>query len=300
MPAKKRKAKDTDEVLPDVKKPMEEEKKESSKQIPTGALRIYTWNINGIRAVTGKKELQNFISKENPDILCLNEIKIDKDKLESEGIQKIFPTTYNYYWNCCKVKSGYAGTAIFSKIKPINVTYDIGIPKHDGEGRTITAEYEKFFLVATYIPNAGQKLERLGYRTKEWDADFRKYLKSLEAKGKPVIWCGDLNVAHNEIDISNPKGNLKSAGFTKEERAEFATLLGMGFVDTFRKLYPSKVEYTYWSARGTARAENKGWRLDYFVVSESIFPSVVDCGAQKNVMGSDHCPLQLVLNLDKK
>jgi exodeoxyribonuclease III len=262
-------------------------------------LRVCTWNINGIMAATGKNELQNFLAKEDPDVLCLNEIKIDEDKLKKEGMQDLFPKSYNFYWNCCKSKGGCAGTAIFSKIKPLNVTYDIGIAKHDQEGRTITAEYEKFFLVATYIPNAGQKLDRLGYRTAEWDPDFRNYLKELEAKGKPVVWCGDLNVSHHEIDISNAKGNLKSAGFTIEERAEFTKLLDMGFTDTFRKLYPTKVSYSYWSARGTARKENKGWRLDYFVVSNSFFPAVVNSEMLPDVMGSDHCPLKLTLDLTK-
>ena len=189
---------------------------------------------------------------------------------------------------------------MFSKVKPLDVTFDIGIPKHDQEGRTITAEFEKFILVTCYVPNAGQKLDRLDYRTKEWDLDFKNYLKSLEVKKKKcVILCGDLNVAHHEIDISNPKGNMKSAGFTKEERQGFTDLLSAGFKDSFRELHPKEVKYTYWNTRSNARAQNKGWRLDYFVVTGELMSAIAESDTVPNVMGSDHCPIKLTLTLGK-
>jgi exodeoxyribonuclease III len=190
--------------------------------------------------------------------------------------------------------------AILTKAKPIQIIHDLGIPKHDQEGRTITAEFEKFYLVACYVPNAGQKLDRLAYRTKEWDPDFRNFLVELNKK-KPVILCGDLNVAHHEIDIANPAGNKRSAGFTVEERAEFTKLLDLGFVDTFRNLYPKVVKYSYFNMRGSARKDNKGWRLDYFVASKILIEggSVEDSIINNDIFGSDHTPIELKLNLSK-
>jgi exodeoxyribonuclease III len=213
---------------------------------PSSTIKILSWNINGIRAVLKKKDLQKLIAKEDPTILCLNETKIDSEKLEQEGIKHLFPKHYLQYWNCVKPpKKGYAGTAIFSKVRPLSVQYDIGVQQHDLEGRTITLQFKSFYLVACYVPNAGQKLDRLGYRVKKWDADFQNYIQNLEKTGKPVILCGDLNVAHHEIDISNPKGNTRSAGFTVEERAEFTKFLKKGFTDTFRKLYPKTVTLNF-------------------------------------------------------
>ena len=269
-------------------------------EFPAKTIRIYSWNVNGIRAVMGKKELQKFFEKENPDILCLNETKINEDKLDSKIVSELSKDKYLQFWNCCKVSSGYAGTALFSKVRPLDVTFDLGIPKHDQEGRTITAEFEKFILVACYVPNSGQKLNRLDYRIKEWDVDFRTYLKELETKkNKCIILCGDLNVAHKEIDISNPKGNTRSAGFTIEERNEFTKLLDMGFIDSFRELHPKEIKYTYWNMRSKAREENKGWRLDYFVTTNTLLPAIEDSNAMKDIMGSDHCPIILKLVSDK-
>ena len=261
---------------------------------PKNKARIYTWNINGLNAVMGRGDLEKFLKQEDPDVLCLNETKMDESKIASGKIkEKLFPDKYLQYWNCCKSSSGYAGTAILTKVKPLEVKYDLGIMEHDLEGRTLTAEFEHFILVACYVPNAGQKLDRLSYRTKKWDVDFRRYLKNLEtSKNKCVILCGDLNVAHHEIDISNPKGNLRSAGFTVEERTEFTNFLNEGFVDSFRK-------YTYWNLRSGARASNKGWRLDYFAISEVLMDAVEESDMLSQVMGSDHCPIKLVLDLPK-
>lgn len=268
---------------------------------PSGKARLYSWNINGLNACMSRGDLQKFLKEEDPDLLCLNETKMDEKKIDSEKVKsKLFPEKYLQYWNCCKSSSGYAGTAILTKVKPIDVKYDLGIVEHDLEGRTITLEFEDFIIVACYVPNAGQKLDRLTYRTKEWDVDFRKYLKNLEqTRNKCVILCGDLNVAHHEIDIWNAKGNKKSAGFTVEEREEFTNLLNLGFVDSFRRLHPKEAKYSYWNLRSNARAENKGWRLDYFVVSEALMDAVEESDMLNKVTGSDHCPLKLFLNLHK-
>eukprot|EP00826_Nyctotherus_ovalis_P030220 TRINITY_DN2404_c0_g1_i3.p1 TRINITY_DN2404_c0_g1~~TRINITY_DN2404_c0_g1_i3.p1 ORF type:complete len:334 (+),score=74.16 TRINITY_DN2404_c0_g1_i3:265-1266(+) len=269
-------------------------------EFPAEVVHICSWNVNGLRAVMGKKELQGFLSKESPDILCLNETKISEEKLDAKITSELSKENYLQFWNCSKTSSGYAGTALFSKVRPIDVSFDLGVSKHDQEGRTITAEYSKFVLVACYVPNSGQRLARLSYRTKEWDADFRNYLKNLETtKNKCVILCGDLNVAHKEIDISNPKGNMKSAGFTVEEREEFGRLLEMGFADSFRELHGKEVKYSYWNMRSNARKENKGWRLDYFVTSKALLPAIKDSNIMDKVMGSDHCPVNLELVLGK-
>ncbi|KAL4429737.1 hypothetical protein ABPG74_001423 [Tetrahymena malaccensis] len=258
---------------------------------------ISSWNVNGIRAVQKKGELENYIKSLNPDVICLNESKIDSEAFKKDSsLMKMIPSEYKQFWNFCKPPNkGYAGTAIFSKVEPISVQFDIGTKKHDQEGRTITLEYDKFYLVACYVPNAGQGLKRLDYRVKEWDLDFQKFLNDLKSK-KNVILCGDLNVCHQEIDIAKPKGNEKSAGFTKEERAEFTKFLSQGWVDSFRKKYPTKVQYSYWNLRSGARKTNQGWRLDYFVVNEKFYPFIQDSTINNDIMGSDHCPIELKID----
>lgn len=268
---------------------------------PGGKARLYSWNVNGLKACMGRGDLQKFLKEEDPDVLCLNETKMDEKKIEAEKVRKnLFEEKYLQYWNCCKSSSGYAGTAVLTKVKPLSVKFDLGIIEHDLEGRTITLEFPDFVLVACYVPNAGQKLDRLVYRTKQWDLDFRKYLKNMEqSKNKCVILCGDLNVAHEEIDIWNASGNKRSAGFTIEERTEFTNFLKLGFADSFRKLHPTTVKYSYWNLRSNARAENKGWRLDYFVVSDALLGAVTDSDMLTKVTGSDHCPLKLFLDVSK-
>lgn len=318
MPPKKKvekvkKTEDSEPSVPKSKKPKNDETqnkltnfitKETKSNYDLGdgkftkdQIMISSWNVNGLRAVLGKNELNKYIEKCKPDVFCLNETKIDKESLDSQQIGKQMPKDYHQYWNCCKSQKGYSGVAIFSLCKPISVKEDIGISEHDQEGRTLTLEFDKFYLISCYVPNAGQKLVRLDYRTQKWDPAFRNYLNELNKK-KHVIWCGDLNVAHHEIDISNPKGNLRSAGFTIEERNEFTKLLDMGFVDTFRKLYPKEIKYSYWSMRSAARKENKGWRLDYFITNPELFEKgVKDSKINNEIMGSDHCPIELELNI---
>ncbi|KAK2154944.1 hypothetical protein LSH36_253g04042 [Paralvinella palmiformis] len=254
-------------------------------------MKFSSWNINGIRAWC-EKNGHSYITAESPDILCLQETKCEKNKIprdvEIEG--------YHRYW-LSGDKEGYSGTGLYSKVKPIEVKYGLGIEKHDKEGRVITAEYEKFYMVTAYVPNAGRGLPRLGYRHDEWDPDFTAYLKELDKK-KPVIMCGDLNVAHKEIDLANPKSNKKSAGFTPEEREGMTNLLSEGFVDSFRELYPEeKGAYSFWTFMGNARAKNVGWRLDYFIISERLKPNLCDNVIRKDVFGSDHCPITLFMNL---
>nr|XP_018899599.1 PREDICTED: uncharacterized protein LOC109032096 isoform X1 [Bemisia tabaci] len=253
-------------------------------------LKIASWNVAGIRAVL-KKNGQDYIKKEDADIVCLQEVKCKEGELPGEGRFK----GYHMYW-CAGMKPGYAGVALYSKEKPLSVKKGLGKPEHDEEGRVITAEYEKFYVVGTYVPNAGQGLKTLPKRLK-WNTDFENYLKELDEK-KPVILVGDLNVAHEEIDLANPKTNQKSAGFTKEEREGMTHLLKQGFVDTFRHLYPDKKgAYTYWTYLRNARANNTGWRLDYFVLSERLVPNVCDNVMRSKVMGSDHCPIVLFLHV---
>ncbi|XP_073987152.1 recombination repair protein 1 isoform X2 [Rhodnius prolixus] len=253
-------------------------------------LKITSWNVAGLRAWL-KKSGMDYVLKEDPDILCLQETKCPEKKLPSEA------KLSGYHMYCCdSLKDGYAGVALYTKEKPLKVTYGLGIKEHDSEGRAITAEYDKFFLVATYVPNAGQGLKTLPKRMK-WDEDFRKYLKDLDLK-KPVILCGDLNVAHNPVDLANPKTNTKSAGFTQEERDNMTELLKQGFVDTFRHLYPEVTgAYTYWTFIGNARSRNTGWRLDYFVLSERLLSGLCDNVIRSKVYGSDHCPITLFLQI---
>lgn len=249
--------------------------------------KLISWNVNGLRAVLGKGFL-DFFDDKKPDILCLQEIKLSEGQLdlELEG--------YESYFNYAE-KKGYSGTAVYTKIKPIKVTYGIGIDKHDHEGRVITLEFNDCFLVNVYTPNSQRELERLSYRM-EWEDDFRAYLLSLD-KVKPVIVCGDLNVAHTEIDLKNPKTNRRNAGFTDEERNKFTKLLEAGFIDTFRYFYPDKIgAYTWWSYMFKARQNNAGWRIDYFCVSKSLTDKIKDAIIHSDVMGSDHCPVELLID----
>lgn len=253
-------------------------------------MKIISWNVNGIRAAL-KKDMAGFLATENPDILCLQETKAREEQVELP----LEFGSYKGYWNSAE-KPGYSGTAIFTKEVPLSVTRGFGIEEHDGEGRVITAEYADFFLVNVYTVNAQDGLRRLPYRL-EWDAAFRLYLGELaKGKGKPVIFCGDLNVAHEEIDLARPSANHKSAGFSDEERASFSELLESGFVDTFRHFYPEKTEaYSWWSYRGGARQRNVGWRIDYFGISPSLLPRLGAAAILPHVMGSDHCPVSIEL-----
>lgn len=247
-------------------------------------MKLVSWNVNGLRAIY-KKGFKESFKELNADIFCIQETKMQEGqiKLELQG--------YNQYYNYAERK-GYSGTAIFTKKEPINVTYGIGIEEHDKEGRVITLEFDKFYMVNCYTPNSGRELARLEYRM-IWEDEFKKYLIKLD-KQKPVIICGDLNVAHTEIDLKNPKSNRKNAGFTDEERGKIDNLLNSGFTDTFRKIYPDKEgAYTWWSYMFNARANNAGWRIDYFLVSDRISKSIKDAYIYSEIMGSDHCPVGL-------
>ncbi|WP_291650558.1 exodeoxyribonuclease III [Clostridium sp.] len=251
-------------------------------------MKLISWNVNGIRACVTKGFLEYF-KEMDADIFCIQESKLQEGQidLELEG--------YHQYWNYAE-KKGYSGTAIFTKEKPLNVSYGLGIEEHDKEGRVITLEFENFHMVTVYTPNSKNELARLDYRM-VWEDAFRDYLKVLDEK-KPVIVCGDLNVAHKEIDLKNPKTNLRNAGFTEEERSKFNELLKAGFVDTFRYFYPDEVgAYSWWSYRFNARAKNAGWRIDYFLVSDSIKDKLEDAKIHAEVLGSDHCPVELKINL---
>ena len=251
-------------------------------------MRLISWNVNGLRACVGKGFL-DFFHEIQADAVCLQETKMQPDQLtlEWEG--------YSQYWNNA-VKKGYSGTAIFTKMTPVSVKNGMDIPEHDNEGRVITCEYENFYLVTVYTPNAQSELARLDYRM-TWDDAFRKYLLELDAK-KPVIVCGDMNVAHKEIDLKNPGPNRGSAGFTDEEREKFSKLLESGFTDTFRHLHPDLVgAYSWWSYRFKARQNNAGWRIDYFLVSDRIKDKIVTASILPEVMGSDHCPVMLEIEL---
>lgn len=253
-------------------------------------MKLISWNVNGLRAVINKG-FENFFNEIDADIFCIQEIKMQKDQID-DNMKRIFEGYYSY-WNSA-IKKGYSGTAVFSKTEPINVTYGIGIEEHDKEGRVITLEYEDFYLVNCYTPNSKRELERLEYRM-IWENEFRNYLTSLN-KIKPVILCGDLNVAHEEIDLKNPKTNRRNAGFTDEEREKMTELLKSGFTDSFRYLYPNKTEcYSWWSYMGHAREKNVGWRIDYFIISKTIEEKVKDSYIYSNVMGSDHCPVGIEL-----
>ena len=248
-------------------------------------MRLISWNVNGLRACEGKGFSEVFKSLD-ADFFCLQETKMQAGQLDLqfEG--------YESYWNYAD-KKGYSGTAVFTRLKPIKVTYGIGIDEHDHEGRVITLEMDTFFLVTVYVPNSQDELKRLDYRMR-WEDDFLSYIKRLDAI-KPVIVCGDLNVAHKEIDLKNPKTNRRNPGFTDEEREKFSQWLDSGFTDTFRFLYPEQVTYSWWSYRFRAREKNTGWRIDYFVVSSRINDQIADAKIHTEIMGSDHCPVELEL-----
>lgn len=249
-------------------------------------MKLISWNVNGLRACLTKGFL-DFFHEADADFFCLQETKLQPGQISLE-----LPG-YEQYWNSAE-KKGYSGTAVFTRKKPLSVSYGLGIAQHDHEGRVITLEYEDFFLVTVYTPNSQEGLARLDYRMR-WETDFLAYLKGLEAR-RPVIVCGDLNVAHQEIDLKNPKTNRKNAGFTDEERGKMSTLLASGFVDTFRYFYPDQTGiYSWWSYRFQARAKNAGWRIDYFLVSECLKERLLDAGIDTQVMGSDHCPVELIL-----
>ena len=249
-------------------------------------MRLISWNVNGLRAVVGKNFREVFQSLD-ADFFCLQETKMQAGQLELE-----FPG-YQSWWNYAE-KKGYSGTAVFSKHHPLSVTYGIGIEEHDHEGRVITLEMESFFLGCVYTPNSQDGLRRLDYRMR-WEDDFRAYLQKLD-ESKPVIVCGDMNVAHEEIDLKNPKTNRMNAGFTDEERRQMTTLLNAGFADTFRHLHPTQEGiYSWWSYRFHAREKNVGWRIDYFLTSQRLLPQVSEANILTDIMGSDHCPVELVL-----
>lgn len=250
-------------------------------------MKLISWNVNGFRACL-EKGFSDFFAAQDVDFVCIQETKMQP------GQADFAPEGYYQYWYSAE-KKGYSGTAIFAKKEPISVAYGLGIPEHDTEGRAITLEYEGFYLLCVYTPNAQRELARLDYRM-TWEDALRAYIKELDQK-KPVIYCGDLNVAHEEIDLKNPKTNHKSAGFSDEERAKFTELLKSGFADTYRRLYPDKVEYSWWSYMMKAREKNVGWRIDYFVVSERLLEKVKDSYILTSVMGSDHCPVGLEIDL---
>ena len=248
-------------------------------------MKFISWNVNGLRACVGKEFEQQFKDLD-ADFFCLQETKMQAGQLDLS-----FPG-YESYWNYAD-KKGYSGTAIFTKHKPLSVTYGIDIDEHDHEGRVITLEMDDFYLVTVYTPNSQDGLRRLEYRMK-WEDDFQAYLHKLDEK-KPVIVCGDMNVAHQEIDLKNPKTNHKNAGFTDEEREKMTQLLSNGFIDTFRTLYPEQVTYSWWSYRFRAREKNTGWRIDYFLISERLKDRLVDAKIHTDMMGSDHCPVEIIL-----
>lgn len=250
-------------------------------------MKLISWNVNGFRSVLGKG-FADFFAAADADIFCIQETKMQP------GQADFAPEGYHSYWYSAE-KKGYSGTAVFSRHEPISVKYGIGIPEHDTEGRAITLEFDDFYFLCVYTPNAQRELARLDYRM-SWEDALRSYIIYLDAH-KPVVYCGDLNVAHNDIDLKNPKTNHHSAGFSDEERAKFGELLASGFTDTFRTLYPDRIEYTWWSYMMNARAKNVGWRIDYFVVSERLMPNVRDSLIFGDVMGSDHCPVGLEIDI---
>lgn len=250
-------------------------------------MKYLSWNVNGIRAVL-KKGFYDFVAKENPDVLCLQETKAHPDNVDCH-----LPTYEHHFWNSAE-KKGYAGTVVFSKVKPLSVAYGLGIKEHDMEGRVITLEFTDFYLVNAYVPNSGRGLPRLSYR-KKWDVDFLNYLKILENR-KNVIVCGDLNVAHTAIDLANPKENYnKTAGYTQVEIDGFEKLLHAGFVDAFREFHKETGQYTYWGQWNNLRARNVGWRIDYFLISEKLRDRLHDSFILPKVLGSDHCPIGIKL-----
>ncbi len=252
-------------------------------------MKLVSWNVNGIRACLNKGFL-DFFNEVDADIFCVQEIKLQEGQLELD-LEGYFQY-YNY-----AVKKGYSGTAIFTKKEPLSIQYGIGVEEHDQEGRVITLEFETFFMVTVYTPNAQRELARLDYRM-EWDSQFREYITALE-RTKPVIFCGDLNVAHREIDIKNPKSNHNHAGFTDQERQKLSELLDLGFVDTYRYIHPDREDaYTWWSYMFKAREKNVGWRIDYFIVSQQLASNITEADIYSDIMGSDHCPVMLEMEME--
>ncbi|QQD82091.1 exodeoxyribonuclease III [Bacillus siamensis] len=252
-------------------------------------MKLISWNVNGLRAVMKKRDINTYVQETKADILCLQETKVQ------DGQVSLQPEGYHAYWNYA-VKKGYSGTAVFSKEEPLHVSYGLGIDGHDQEGRVITLEFEHVFVVNCYTPNAKRGLERIDYRL-QWEADFKDYLQRLDRK-KPVILCGDLNVAHREIDLKNPKANRKNAGFSDQEREAFSALLNAGFTDSFRYLYPDQEgAYSWWSYRTNAREKNIGWRLDYVIISDRLKQRISQAAICADIMGSDHCPVEMTVDL---
>jgi exodeoxyribonuclease-3 len=249
-------------------------------------VKLISWNVNGLRAVLRKNFLE-YLEQEKPDVLCLQETKCHPDDIE-----QLWPVAYTTYWNCAE-KKGYSGSAIFTRSRPLKVVPHIGIAVHDREGRVLTAEFADFFLVNVYVPNSKRELTRLAYR-QEWDRDFLSYLRKLEKK-KPVVFCGDLNVAHAEIDLANPKANVHNHGFTPEERAGFTAFVKAGFIDTFREFEKAGGHYSWWSPMSGARSRNVGWRIDYFLISAALRPRLKRAFICPDVPGSDHCPVGIEL-----
>lgn len=251
-------------------------------------MKMISWNVNGLRACMDKG-FEDFFKQVDADIFCLQETKLQEGQIDFS------PMGYNCFWNYAE-KKGYSGTAIFSRKKPISVKYGMGIEEHDKEGRLITLEFDDFYFITVYVPNSQRELKRLDYRMK-WEDDFLQYILTLE-KTKPVIYCGDLNVAHNEIDLKNPKTNRKNAGFTEDERKKFSAVLDSGFTDTFRYFYPdAEGVYSWWSYMFKAREKNAGWRIDYFVTSKSLDDKLEDAKIHTDFLGSDHCPIELDINI---
>ncbi|ADV94908.1 MULTISPECIES: exodeoxyribonuclease III [Bacillus] len=252
-------------------------------------MKLISWNVNGLRAVMRKMDFLSYLKEEDADIICLQETKIQDGQVDLQ------PEGYHVYWNYA-VKKGYSGTAVFSKQEPLQVIYGIGVEEHDQEGRVITLEFENVFVMTVYTPNSRRGLERIDYRM-QWEEALLSYILELDQK-KPVILCGDLNVAHQEIDLKNPKANRNNAGFSDQEREAFTRFLEAGFVDSFRHVYPDlEGAYSWWSYRAGARDRNIGWRIDYFVVSESLKEQIEDASISADVMGSDHCPVELIINI---
>ena len=250
-------------------------------------MKFISWNVNGFRACLNKG-FEEFFKEADADFFCIQETKMQPGQAELDA------PGYHQYWYSAE-KKGYSGTAVFTKHEPLSVKYGLGIEEHDHEGRAITLEYDDFYLLCVYTPNSQRELARLDYRMK-WEDALREYMKTLDSR-KPVIYCGDLNVAHEEIDLKNPKTNHFSAGFSDEERGKFTELLEEGFTDTFRSLYPDKVQYSWWSYMFQSRAKNVGWRIDYFVVSNRIFPKVTDSFILNDILGSDHCPVGIEIDM---
>ncbi|AKI94228.1 exodeoxyribonuclease III [Bacillus subtilis] len=252
-------------------------------------MKLISWNVNGLRAVMRKMDFLSYLKEEDADIICLQETKIQDGQVDLQ------PEGYHVYWNYA-VKKGYSGTAVFSKQEPLQVIYGIGVEEHDQEGRVITLEFENVFVMTVYTPNSRRGLERIDYRM-QWEEALLSYILELDQK-KPVILCGDLNVAHQEIDLKNPKANRNNAGFSDQERGAFTRFLEAGFVDSFRHVYPDlEGAYSWWSYRAGARDRNIGWRIDYFVVSESLKEQIEDASISADVKGSDHCPVELIINI---